>query len=40
MLWPPDMPDEMLNDTIAAAKKALDDNQKDIAGKGDLVISY
>ena len=38
VLWPPDMPDEMLEDTIVCTMKALGDNNHDIEGKGDLVI--
>eukprot|EP00826_Nyctotherus_ovalis_P014859 TRINITY_DN14179_c0_g2_i1.p2 TRINITY_DN14179_c0_g2~~TRINITY_DN14179_c0_g2_i1.p2 ORF type:complete len:121 (+),score=45.71 TRINITY_DN14179_c0_g2_i1:82-444(+) len=40
VLWPPDMPDEMLDDTIVCTMKVLADNNNDIEGKGDLIAEH
>ncbi len=37
--WPPDMPDDMLEDAISVAKKALDEHEFEEQGKTVSALS-
>ena len=40
VLWPPDMPDEMLEDAISCTEIACKEAKLDIEGKGDAVLNF